>query len=128
MAKKIEKPANLRFHRDALEYAKKMIREGKVNCEVHNWTVDQPTPADEDAYLHDHDFVEYGRWFLATQEGTDTDTKEHFEFPIGDFKEIYRAGIIAAKARAGQFKHKEVEKAAAELLEMIDDSCGMGEA
>jgi len=120
MAKRLEEPASLKFHRDAFEYAKELIKQGKVNCDVHVWTVDQPTPADEDAYLVDHNYIDYGKWFLATHEGTATDTKEHYEFPIGNFKEIYRAGVIAAKARAGQFKHHEVEKAADELLEMID--------
>ncbi len=121
MSKRVEEPANLRFHRDAFEKAKELINQGKVNCDVHSWTVDQPTPNDEDAYLNDHSYTEYGKWFLATKEGTDTDTKQHYEFPIGNFKELYRSGVIAAKARAGQFKHHEVEKAASELLELIDE-------
>ena len=120
MAHKLEKPADLRFHRNALEYAKELIKQGKVNCEVHTWTIDHPTPADEDAYLADHDFLEYGHWFLATKEGTPDDTKEHYEFPIGNFKEVFRGGVIAAKARAAQFKHHEVEAAADELLKLID--------
>ena len=124
MTKGTEEPENLAFHRDAFENAKELIKQGKVNCDVHTWTVEQPTPTDEDAYLEDHNFTDYGKWFLATHKETGTDTKEHYEFPLGNFKEIYRAGVIAAKARAGEFKHYEVEKAASELLDMIDkDIC-----
>ena len=69
-------------------------------------------------------YEDYGKWFLATLVGTDTDTKEHYEFPVGNFKEIFRSGIIAAKHRAAQFGHREIEQAASELLEMIDkDVC-----
>lgn len=120
MEQRVEKPADLKFHCDAFEFAKMLMEQGKTNCDGRNWTVDQPTPADEDAYLKAHGFTEYGKWFLATKVGTDKNTKQHYEFPIGNFKKIFRSGVVAAKARAGQFKHHEIEKAAAELLELLD--------
>ena len=124
MAHRVEKPADLKFHRDAFEYAKDLIRKGKVNCSEYSWTVDQPTPDDENQYLTEHNFRDYGKWFLGTKVGTATETKEHYEFPIGDFKEVFRSGVIAAKHRAAQFKHDDIEQAASELLEMIDkDVC-----
>lgn len=118
---RVEKTTDLKFHRDAFEYAKELIRKGKVNCSRYSWTVDQPTPDDEDEYLKEHDFLEYGKWFLGTKEDTDKETKGHYEFPIGNFKEVFRSGVIAAKHRAAQFKHSDIEKAASELLEMIDE-------
>ncbi len=71
-------------------------------------------------YLTNHSFYDYGQWFLATKVDTDKETKEHFEFPIGNLNKVYRSGVIAAKQRAGQFKHNEIEEAAAELLDLID--------
>jgi len=122
MAHKIEKPANLLFHRDAFEYAKELIRQGRVNCSQGSWTVDQPTPDSENAFLKNHKIDEYGKWFLGTKQETNANTKEHYEFPIGNFNMLFRSGVIAAKQRAAQFKHTEIENAAAELLQMMDET------
>jgi hypothetical protein len=62
MAERIEKPEALKFHRDAFEHAKKLIRQGKVNCTEDSWTVDEPTPDDENIYLADHSLLEYGQF------------------------------------------------------------------
>jgi hypothetical protein len=122
MAKRIENPADLAFHKEAFEYAKKQIKQGNVNCDEHNWAENQPTPQSEDIYLADHSVYDYGQWFLGTKADTPKDAKEHFEFPIGNFNKVYRSGIIAAKHRAAQFKHHEIEEAAAELLDLIDST------
>jgi len=119
MAHRVEHPADLALHKEAFEYAKELIRQGKVNCDAE-WKVNEPTPASEDQYLVQHGFTDYGKWFLATGPKSSDDTKEHYEFPFGDFNQIYRSGVIAAKQRAAQFKHSEVERAASELLYLID--------
>lgn len=122
MAKRVERPADLAFHKDAFEYAKKQIKQGNVDCGEHNWAENKPTPQAQDVYLSDHTYHEYGQWFLGTKKGTSEDTKEHFEFPLGNFNKVYRSGVIAAKQRAAQFKHHEIEEAAAELLDLIDST------
>jgi hypothetical protein len=48
------------------------------------------------------------------------DTKGHYEFPYGDFKEVHRCGVLSAESRAGQYKHFDIENAAAHLHGMID--------
>jgi len=120
MAKRHEHAHDLKLHKEALDYAKKLIQDGKVNLSEGTWTQDKPNPAEGDAYLTDHNFNQYGKWFLGLAADTKADTKEHYEFPIGNFKEIYRSGVVAAKQRAGQWKHYDIEKAAGELLKMID--------
>lgn len=120
MAKRNGHPTNLEFNQDAFEYAKNLIVTGKVNCEERNWSINQPTPASEDIYLTDHTLAEYSRWFLATKADVPDNEKEHYEFPIGNFDEIYRSGIVAAKQRAAQFKHRDIEEAASKLLDLID--------
>lgn len=42
-------------------------------------------------------------------------------FPYGDFKQVNRAALIHAKQRAAQNDHDEIEKAADELLQYLDD-------
>lgn len=103
----------------AFKHAKKLIKDGKYKT-GSDWSEDQPSPEDESAFLDDHSWDEYAKWYLAIDTEEDQDNKGHYEFPYGDFKEVYRSGVIAAKQRAAQYDHKDVENAADELLEMID--------
>ena len=43
-----------------------------------------------------------------------------YEFPYGDFKDLHRCGVLSAESRAGQYKHFDIERAAAHLHGMID--------
>lgn len=122
MTKRIEHPEDLAFHKEAFEYAKGQIKAGNVDCSEHNWSENQPTPETEDMYLTDHSLDQYGKWFLGIHKETPPDVKEHFEFPLGNLNKIYRSGVVATKQRAAQFKHTEIEEAAAELLDLIDNT------
>jgi hypothetical protein len=46
--------------------------------------------------------------------------KGHYKFPYGDFKNIHRCGVLAAENRAGQYKHIDIENAAAHLHGTLD--------
>jgi len=116
-----EHAKKLSLNAAAVEHARQLIQQGKVNKDRDNWSEDKPNPELENAFLSNHNMNEYGTWFLATADGTNPDTKEHYEFPYGNFNEVFRSGLIAAKQRAGQFKHTEVEQAAAMLLDMIGE-------
>lgn len=102
----------------AAEYARNMIQQGRFDLEG-DWESNQPTSESEDAYLADHSYDEYGNWFLGFNPDADPNTKERYEFPIGNFKKIFRSGVIAAEQRAGQYGHEEIKKAAHELREMM---------
>ena len=43
-----------------------------------------------------------------------------YAFVYGDFLRIHRMGIIACMYRAAEWRHKEVELAAHELLQRLD--------
>src|SRR5258707_898742 len=45
-------------------------------------------------------------------------------FPYGDFKDVHRCGVLTAENRAGQYKHFDIENAAAHLRGMIDAKHG----
>ncbi len=104
----------------AFEHAKKLIKEGKLNKGEGNWSESQPTTAVEDSFITNFGLDFYERWFLGINTDSTPDTKGRYEFPIGNFKEVFRSGIVAAKQRAGQYHHAEVEEAAGELLNLID--------
>ena len=43
-----------------------------------------------------------------------------YGFVYGDFRRVHRSGLIAAEYRAAEWRHKEVELAAHDLLQLLD--------
>ncbi len=117
-----EKLDNVQVHDVAIEYAKELIEQGKVNCK-DPWSTQEPTPSSEYYFLKDHSTEEFGQWFLAIDLDEDEKSKERFKFPIGDFHDIYREGVITVKSYASKHKHKPLEAAADELLVLIEEQC-----
>src|ERR1700704_6096509 len=64
-------------------------------------------------------FAEYGKWFLGINDERPENTKAHYVFPFGDFRDVHRCGILAAESRAGQYRHCDIENAAAHLHGML---------
>lgn len=106
------------LHQKGVDFARQMIQQGRFNSEG-DWASNQPSPADGDTYLADHNWDEYGKWFLGINPDANPDTKERYEFPVGNFKQIFRSGVIAAEQRAGQYHHEDIKAAAKELLDMM---------
>jgi hypothetical protein len=42
----------------------------------------------------------------------------------GDFRRVHRTGLIACVYRAAEWRHKEVELAAHDLLQRLDSTAG----
>jgi hypothetical protein len=45
-----------------------------------------------------------------------------FKSPYGDFENVHRCGVLTAESRAGQYKHFDIENAAAHLHGMMEAS------
>ena len=84
------------------------------------WGDVQPHAADETAYRERHGWERYGAWFLGLTDGAGEETKARYAFVFGDFRRIHRSGIIACHYRAAEWRHKEIELAAHELLQELD--------
>jgi hypothetical protein len=111
----------VKLHKQAFEHAKKLIEQGKfVFDEKDMWSEHQPSAQDENEYLQAHGFGEYGKWFLGIDTEEDEENKRRYKFPYGDFERVHRCGVLAAESRAGQYKHADIEQAAAHLHGMID--------
>ena len=111
----------VRLNRKAFEFAKKLVSEGMiVRDERDAWSEDQPSADEENEFIRLHGFAEYGKWYLGINDEKPEDTKGHHEFPYGDFKKVHRCGLLAAEGRAGQYKHYDIETAAAHLHGMLD--------
>jgi hypothetical protein len=57
---------------------------------------------------------------LVFTEGTAEETKARYAFVYGDFRRLHRMGLIACHYRAAEWRHKEIELAAHELLQYLD--------
>jgi hypothetical protein len=86
------------------------------------WNQAQPRADDENAFLESHSWDEYAEWHLGLTDGATEETKARYAFVFGDFRRIHRMGLIACHYRAAEWRHKEIELAAHELLQLLDDT------
>jgi hypothetical protein len=85
------------------------------------WDDVQPRAADENAFLASHSWKEYAEWHLGLTDGAKDGTKARYAFVYGDFRRVHRMGLIACHYRAAEWRHKEIELAAHELLQHLDN-------
>jgi hypothetical protein len=85
-----------------------------------DWGEAQPTADDENAFLVSHSWDEFAEWHLGLTVGATDETKARYAFVYGDFRRIHRTGLIACRYRAAEWRHKDVELAAHELLQLLD--------
>jgi hypothetical protein len=112
----------VKLHRPGYDHAKRLIGEGQVVLDDRDaWSDHQPTAAQENAYLEEHGVAAYGRWHLGLDDSAAEDTKARYRFPYGDFTAVHRCGVLSAEVRAAQYKHVDVEVAAAHLHGMLDE-------
>ncbi len=85
-----------------------------------DWGDAQPSAEDENKFLERHSWEEYAEWHLGLTEGANDETKARYAFVFGDFRRLHRSGLIACVYRASEWRHKEVELAAHDLLQYLD--------
>jgi hypothetical protein len=85
-----------------------------------DWGEVQPRAAEQNAFLARHSWSEYAAWHLGLTDGAPDETKARYAFVYGDFRRIHRTGLIACHYRAAEWRHKEIELAAHELLQHLD--------
>jgi hypothetical protein len=111
----------VKLNRRAYEHAQKLIKDRHAVLDDRDaWSEHQPSAGQENAYLEEHGFGEFGRWYLAVDDEMDPDTKGHYKFPYGDFEDVHRCGVLSAESRAAQNRYDDVEVAAAHLHGMLE--------
>ena len=88
------------------------------------WGQVQPDAAAENAYLKTHSWDEYAAWHLGLTEGATDETKARYAFVYGDFRRVHRMALIASVYRASEWRHKAIELAAHDLLQLLDATSG----
>jgi hypothetical protein len=104
----------------AVEHARRLIDAGRYVIRSE-WGNVQPRAGAENKYLESHGWDEYAAWHLGLTEGAADETKARYAFVYGDFRRLHRMGVIACHYRAAEWRHKEIELAAHELLQYLDE-------
>jgi hypothetical protein len=103
----------------AVEKARRLIDARQYVLES-DWGDAQPRAAAENTFLESHSWAEYAEWHLGLTDGATDETKARYAFVYGDFRRIHRTGLIACVYRASEWRHKEIELAAHDLLQLLD--------
>jgi hypothetical protein len=103
----------------AVEHARRLI-DARQYVLDSDWGDVQPSADDENAYLQTHSWEQYAAWHLGLTEGANDETKARYAFVYGDLRRVHRTALIACVYRAAEWRHKEVELAAHELLQQLD--------
>ena len=85
-----------------------------------DWGEAQPSADDENSYLEAHGWDDYATWHLGLTDGAADETKARYAFVYGDLRRVHRTALIACVYRAAEWRHKKVEFAAHELLQLLD--------
>ncbi|TDO44150.1 hypothetical protein EV643_117173 [Kribbella sp. VKM Ac-2527] len=108
----------------AVEQAKRLI-ESRQYVLDSEWGEVQPNAEAQNAFLANHSWDEYAAWHLGLTEGANDETKARYAFVYGDFRRIHRTGLIACVYRAAEWRHKSIELAAHDLLQLLDAKAGI---
>ena len=115
--------ASYTLNKNAVANIRKLI-EARQYVLDSDWGEVQPKADDENTYLAKHDWDDYAGWHLGLTDGATDETKGRYAFVVGDFKRVHRSGIIASHYRAAEWRHKAIELAAHELLQVLDKKAG----
>jgi hypothetical protein len=115
--------ASYTVNKAAVSFVRELIDKKRYVLDS-DWGEVQPSADDQNAYLDKHSWDEYAAWHLGLTEGANDETKARYAFVVGDFSRVHRVGLIACVYRASEWRHKEVELAAHNLLQHLDKVSG----
>lgn len=110
------------LNKKALEFAKEMIHQGKFSDRRGSADATQATPTSdqEENYIQSFGWEQFSKWYLGAHVDRPQNTRNRYEFPIGDFEHIHRADLLEIQKRAHKSDFSDIAQAAQELVEQID--------
>ena len=117
--------ATYHVNAEAVAHAERLI-DARQYVLDSDWGDVQPSAEAQNTFLENHSWEEYAAWHLGLTEGANDETKARHAFVYGDFRRVHRTGLIACVYRAAEWRHKQVELAAHDLLQELDRTAGIG--
>ena len=115
--------ASYALNKAAVEHARALIDSRQYVLDS-DWGEVQPAAEAQNAFLESHSWDDYAGWHLGLTEGANDETKARYAFVFGDFRRVHRTGLIACVYRASEWRHKQIELAAHDLLQHLDRTTG----
>ena len=104
----------------AFTFARELIKDGQIVADGKGaWTKHRPSADEENEFIRLHGFAQYAKWHLGIDRRFPENTKRRYKFPYGDFSNVHRCGLLAARSRAAEYRYHDVEDAAVRLIQMI---------
>ncbi len=116
--------ASYTVYKEAVARCRQLI-DGRQYVLDSDWGEVQPRADDQNAFLDRHSWEEYAAWHLGLTEGANDETKARYAFVYGDLRRVHRTGLIACVYRASEWRHKDIELAAHDLLQYLDAATGL---
>jgi hypothetical protein len=111
--------ASYSVNKAAVAHARRLI-DARQYVLDSDWGEVQPRAEDQNRFLESHSWDEYAEWHLGLTDGATDETKARYAFVYGDLRRVHRTGLIACVYRASEWRHKEIELAAHNLLQHLD--------
>src|SRR3954469_18642850 len=111
--------ATYKVNPEAVAHAERLI-DARQYVLQSDWGTAQPRAEQENAFLESHSWQGYPARQLALPEGPGGGREGRSAFVYGDFRRVHRMGLISCHYRAAEWRHKEIELAAHELLQRLD--------
>lgn len=110
------------INKKALEFAKQLIHAGKFtdkrgSADAHHA---KPSTVQEDDFLKSHSWLDFSNWYLGVHHDRPENTKNRYEFPIGDFNLLHRSDLLEIQKRAHNNNYDDIAQAAQELVVLMD--------
>jgi hypothetical protein len=111
----------VKLNQRAYDHAQRLVKDRKVVLDERDaWSEHRPSAEQENAYIAEHGWSAYGRWYLGVDDAAKPDTKGHYKFPYGDFEAVHRCAVLSAESRAAQRDYDDIETAVAHLHGMLE--------
>jgi hypothetical protein len=110
------------LHKKAFEFAKQMIHEEKFDDKRGSGDAARAKPStqQEEAFLKDHGWDTFSKWYLGAHYDRPENTRNRYEFPIGDFNLVHRSDLLEIQKKAHKDNYDDIANAAQELVNLID--------
>jgi hypothetical protein len=115
--------ASYSVNKAAVAHARELI-DARQYVLDSDWGEVQPDAEHENEFLESHSWDEYADWHLGLTDDATGETKARYAFVYGDLRRVHRSGLIACVYRASEWRHKEIELAAHDLLQHLDRTSG----
>jgi hypothetical protein len=115
--------ASYEVNPDAVAHCRSLIEKRQYVLDS-DWGEVQPGADAQNTFLDHHSWEEYAAWHLGLTGGATDGTKARYAFVYGDLRRVHRTALIACVYRASEWRHKDVELAAHDLLQYLDGATG----